>query len=266
MEVKIENVCYNDNLKNINIYFNKGTITSIIGKNRSGKSTLLNLICGLELPKEGKIKIGKVSITSNTKNIDNLKKNIFYFNENITSRLYNFNILEDFKCMLKSPIDKEYLNDLLKSFELKEEILLKNYMEISTSEKKKLCLIIMIMSNKKIIILDNPTSGLDKKSSQTLIKFLKKEKKKDKVIIIASNDSDFVLQISDKVAVLDNNKIIFNEDKYIVMSNELILNKVNMKIPDIIKFENTVLKEKNIKLGYRDNINDLIKDIYRYAK
>lgn len=263
MEIKFENVSYGTVLENININFKKGKITSIIGKNGSGKTHVLNLIYGLNIPTNGQIYIDEFK---NNENIEKMKSNIYYLTEDCSSKLFNFNILEDINCMVCKPINKEYLYELLKIFGLTKEILSKNYMEISNGEKKKICLIIMFMNNKDVLLLDNPNSELDNKSIQNLIKLLKKEKKIGKTIILTSNNSEFVLQVSDQVIVLDNKKIIIDDDKYTVLGNESILNRVNIKVPNIIKFENEVLKTKNIRLGYRDNINDLIKDVYRNAK
>jgi len=268
MEVKFDKVTYKNFIKDLNLNFKSGEITSIIGKNGSGKSQILNLIYGLYLPDSGTIKIGRKKIDKNTK-ISNLRKNkheISYLKENYLNELFNINIFEDLKSGLKGSIDKENLKSLMKSFGLSEEILKKCYLEISDSEKKRICLIKLILSDSKILILDNATSGLDYKYTQNLMKVLKKLKRKDKVIILVSQSSEFVLQVSDRVIVIDNKKIILDGDKYEVMSNKNVLDNINMDIPSVINFVDIVYKIKKIKLGYRDNINDLIKDIYRHAK
>ena len=62
---------------------------------------------------------------------------------------------------------------------------------------------------------------------------------------------------------MNNGKIILSGNKFDVFKNVDMLRANDISIPKIIKFENDVLKKKNIKLGYRDEINDLVKDILR---
>ena len=191
--------------------------------------------------------------------------NIFYLSQEYQEQLFNINIFEDIKYGIKK-INNQVLDDLLKGFNLSENIFNKAYDELSNGEIKKILIIIMIISKKKILLLDDPTSGLDQKSVLTLIKLLKREKRKGKTIIITSQDIEFLLSVSDSIFIIDNGKILIKENKYDFFSNYQLLDKCNMEMPNIVSFKEVTFKKKNVKLVYRDNINDLIKDIYRNVK
>ncbi len=266
MELKINGLEYNNLFSNLNFNVSSNSVTSIIGKNSIGKSLILSVIAGNLLGDE-ELRIDDLKINKNsTKEATNTyRKNISYLSSNSYKELFNINILEDLKYGQDST-NFEILEDLLYTFNLKNDILRKNYMEISTSEKQKVALVYTFLKNSKIILLDNPTMYLDNKCIQNLIKLIRKEKRKDKIIIITSNNSDFVLQASDDVSILDNKKILIKDNKYNVLGNEKLMNKIDFEIPNIIKFQKKVLELKGVKLSNRDNINDLIKDIYRSVK
>ena len=81
-----------------------------------------------------------------------------------------------------------------------------------------------------------------------------------KTIIIGTLDSDLILKLADKVYVLDDGKIVMSGNKYKVLSSDLV-NK-----PKLIEFSLMVKNEKNINIGFRDDISDLMKDVYRNVK
>lgn len=258
MAIKIIDMCYKNIFKNVNLELEEAKVISIQGKNGSGKTILFDLIYGFDINTEGKIIIDGVI---NKK----INENIFYIRQDYSKQLFNINILEDIKYFVPN-YEKEKMDELFKYFDLDLSVLKKHCKDLSDGELKKVLLIIMFLSNKKILLIDDITSGLDYKSKKNLIKIIKKEKRNGKLFIISSFDSDFLISVVDKIIYIIDKKVEFNEDKYSFFDNEILLNKCKLNMPKTIQVKNIVFKNKKIKLLYRDNINDLIKDIYRNAR
>ena len=242
MEVILKNIYfeYKDRLifDNLSVRFNSNTITGIIGHNNSGKTTLINILNGYN-----KINSGEI-INNNTNSF--IPK---YINYNKTV----YEIL-DINNKLFS------INDILKIVALDEFILNTKLRYLSESEIKKVLIGYTLIQDKDLYLLDSVDNLLDYKSKSLLIKFLRTLKVRySKTIIISSNDIDFIHEVSDDILLLNKN-IIGNKYKVFMDQN------YDLEIPKLIDISNVVYKRKNIKMGYRDDIKDLIKDIYRYAK
>lgn len=285
MEIKFDNVkyAYNKNssimkeaLSDINANFKEGEVTSIIGRSGSGKTTMAELMNALLYPTEGSITIGSYLLTSkgikNNRKINNLRVNVglvFQFPE---EQFFNMTVKEEISFGMKyfnyktKDIDKR-VSDSLKMVGLNDNYLERNPFTLSNGEKRKVAIASIIAFNPKIIVLDEPTIGLDDISKKNFIQLIRKLKLRlNKTIILISHDIELVHHVSDYVVVMDSGKVVIEGDKYSVFKEEELLKKIGLKVPKIIEFSNRVLDKKGIKIGYRDEINDLIKDIYRYVK
>ncbi len=279
MEIKVENVKYkyhdgqNDVLKGINMQIEEGKIVAVVGRSGSGKTTLLEMFNALRYPTSGKIKIGEFEI-SNQKNLSIEKLRfyvgiLFQFPEDqflsltvreeleLPLRFYNYNYQKI----------TDRVKDVLHMVGLDESYLDKNPLTLSNGEMRKIALASILILNPSVLVLDEPTIGFDfenEKSFISLIRLLKIRYKK--TIIIASHDTELIHKIADYVYVLKDGKVYLEGNKYDVFKEEEKLKKCGVKAPKIITFSNKVLEQKKIKIGYRDDMNDLIKDIYRYVR
>lgn len=280
MEIKFEHVDFSyqkvncsckEVFNDLNLSFSDGRVYGIVGQNGSGKTTLLELMYSLILPTNGKIKMSNL-VVSDKKNVNKVHSKIGFVYQQVSEQLFNNNVYEE---LLFSLIDHEYhtdniekrISDALKMVGLDDSYRNRNISTLSSGEKRKVAIACSIIYNPKVLLLDEPTAGLDFSDKEDLIKLIRLLKNRyDKTIIIASNDIDFLHRIVDNVFVLYNKKVVLSGDKYFVFTKVDELKQYGVKAPSVIEFSNKVLEYKKIKMGYRDDINDLIKDIYRFVK
>ncbi len=278
MEVIVKNLdyCMDDYelFNNLNVIFKDNCITGVIGPVGSGKSALLELIANLRDIKDGEINVGNVLLSNKTKkkDIQKLHKEVGILFQSPYDQVYNLSVkkelflsLSDLKVAKNETMN--LINDTLKLVELDESYMDRNPLDLSQSELKKVALASVLIKKPKLLLLDEPTAGFDNNGKKMLINMLKLLRKKENVTaIIVSNDVDFLNQIADEIVVMKKGKAIKKGKRLDVFKDEQFLNDNGVKVPKIIEFENYVLNEKGIKIGYREEINDLLKDIFRYAK
>lgn len=260
MELKLDKVSYNDQLKDITYTFEEGKITSVISSSGSGKTILSYLISGLEKPTSGTIintykgrEIGYVFQNAEESFIFSTVREELIFG----LRKYNY----------KMDNLTKRIEDSLKMVGLPISYLDKNPFELSSGEKELLSLAVILSLNPKLIIIDEPTIYLDNKNEEYLIKLLKKLKNSyHKTIIIFSSDIKFTSKVADNYLLLKNGKLSsFGTNKELLLSSDKI-KKAGLEVPKIIDFINTIKKEKNITLEPTFDVKELMKDIYRNVK
>ena len=207
MEIKVENLSKsfkkNIVLKDVNLLMTSGKIYGLSGRNGSGKSVLLKLICGLYKPTSGKVLFDGIEYNSNDVYVPNLRalieKPSFFPN---LSGFENLKLLAN----IQHKIFDDEINNALKVVNLYEEKD-KKYSEYSLGMKQKLGIAQVIMENPQIMILDEPFNGIENDTVKKISKYLLQEKKKDKLIIVSTHIKEDFDNLSDEIYSFDNGTV-----------------------------------------------------------
>ena len=217
IEFKDVNFWYNQDedqiLNKINIVFEGGKMTSLVGHSGSGKSTILNLIPRLFDANSGEIIIDNQSIYNSTiesirKNVslvnqdttlfdDTIKNNIIYANENVDSE----EIIEVAK--------QSHCHEFIENLPLKYETIIgENGVRLSGGEKQRISIARAMLKKSRIILLDEATSALDSETESKIQEALNILTKNKTTIVIAHRLST-VLN-SHNIYVIDKGKVLVN--------------------------------------------------------
>ena len=253
IEIKNVSKIYNNNfiaLQNINLNIIKGEIFALLGPNGAGKSTLINVLCGLTHHSSGNIFIDNLDISQNRKKIKTMIGLVpqELHLESFETVLDNVNYSRGLWGKEKN---EKYVLNLLKKLNLESK---KNslLMQLSGGMKRRV-LIAKALSHQPIILfLDEPSAGVDIELRKEMWEIIYNLKKEGVTIILTTHYIEEAEEIADRVAFINDGKIILVEDKKTLLNklgnNKLVFtfNKIINKVPSFIKkYPHKVNKDKN---------------------
>lgn len=211
MKIELKNVTKEfdkvEIIKNISLEFETGKIYGLYGRNGSGKSVLMKLICGFLIPTKGKVLINGKDFNAKNEYPDNLRAVIekpSFFPE-----LTGFENLKLLAKIQNKINDEEIIKalDLVNLIDEKD----KKYSKYSLGMKQKLAIAQAIMEDPSILILDESFNGIEEKSVEKITKFLKEEAKNGKTIIFSTHIKEDLENLADIIYKIDNGTIYENQ-------------------------------------------------------
>ena len=200
-------------LKNINLEFEGGQMTSLVGHSGSGKSTILNLIprfydCGSGDISVDDQSIYDVTLHSLRKNISLVSQETTLFDDTIKNNIKYANLdasdEEIFRAAKLSHCD-EFINNLPEKY---ETLIGEDGVRLSGGEKQRISIARAMLKKSSIILLDEATSSLDSET-ETKIQDALKILTKDRTTIVIAHRLSTILN-SNKIYVIDSGKIVDN--------------------------------------------------------
>jgi ABC-2 type transport system ATP-binding protein len=190
-------------VKGISFDVMEGEIFGLLGPNGAGKSTTLEIIETLRDKTSGSVRVDNFDLD---KEPDNIKKIIgvqlqtsgFYPGLNLTELIHLFGGLYN------QPVN---VAELLELVNLKDKAKNK-YKQLSGGQKQRFSIATTLINQPKIIFLDEPTTGLDPQARRNLWELIKDIRSKGTTVIITTHYMDEAEQLCDRVAIMDEGKII----------------------------------------------------------
>lgn len=250
-------------LNDVSLTIEDGSFVAIAGHTGSGKSTLMQHLNGLLAPQQGSVFIDGVDINKK-KNKDSLQARrsvglVFQypeqqlFEESIFADIAfgprNFGLSED------EVITR--VKDAMNFVELDyEEYKDKSPFLLSGGQMRRVAIAGIIALKPKFLVLDEPTAGLDPRLKQILLKKIKKLHKQENItIIMVSHNMDDIALLADKVAIMNQGKLMIYDEPRKVFAQKEIIENAGLLEPEVVQ-----LLRKIQDIGLDVDINVLNKE------
>lgn len=202
----------------VDLTIEEGEFTAIVGPSGSGKTTLLNMVGGLDSPTSGSIVVEKTDLsTLNQKQL-------------VDFRLYNIGFVFQAYNLIPVLTAKENVSFIMEmQGKPKDEIATRSKEiltavglgerlnsrpnQLSGGQQQRVAVARALASKPKFIIADEPTANLDSKSTENLLDIMEELNRKENITFIFSTHDQRVVKKARRIVVLEDGKIVKDEQK-----------------------------------------------------
>lgn len=220
-----------------------GSYTALIGHTGSGKSTILQLLNGLNIPTSGSVMVDDMVInaTSDKKGIKQVRKKVglvFQFPE---SQVFDETVLKDVafgpqNFGISQEEAEKIAREKLALVGISEELFERSPFELSGGQMRRVAIAGILAMEPNVLVLDEPTAGLDPAGRQELMDIFKQLHANGMTIVLVTHLMDDVANYADWVYVMEKGKLIRSGKPRDVFQEVEFLETIQLGVPKITKF------------------------------
>lgn len=213
-------------IKDIDLSFEKGSITSIIGKNGCGKTTLLKVASNLLKPYRGDVILNGVRISDLDRN--KIAKQISFLpqvrsipNITVSSLVMHGRFPYLGFSRIPSKEDRAKVEEAMRKMGI-TKYKDKNLRELSGGERQKVYIAMVLAQDTDVIFLDEPTTYLDINHQLEILRIVKELKDMGKTIVMVLHDLNSGLTYSDRICLMEKGRIVIYDTPQAVFETKEI--------------------------------------------
>ncbi|MBF0778316.1 energy-coupling factor transporter ATPase [Streptococcus cuniculi] len=220
-----------------------GSFTALIGHTGSGKSTILQLLNGLNIPTSGAVLIDEFCITptSVNKDIKQVRKKVglvFQFPE---SQVFEETVLKDVAFGPQNfGVSKEeaeaIAREKLALVGISEDLFDRSPFELSGGQMRRVAIAGILAMEPKVLVLDEPTAGLDPVGRRELMSIFKELHQAGMTVVLVTHLMDDVANFADYVFIMSNGKLVKSGSPRDVFQEVDFMESIQLGVPKITKF------------------------------
>ena len=183
----------------------EGNVYGLLGKNGTGKSTLLYLMAGLLRAKTGKVCFKGMDVS---KRCTAILQNMFLVPEEFALPALSMKQFVKLNAPFYPNFSMEQLKSCLNGFEMNEDIHLG---ELSMGQRKKVFMCFALATNASLLMMDEPSNGLDIPSKSQFRKVIASGMTDEKTVIISTHQVRDIDSLLDHVLIMNDSKLLLDE-------------------------------------------------------
>ena len=228
-------------LDHVDLTVREGSVTGIIGHTGSGKSTLVQLLNGLEKPTSGRVLLDGKDIWENPKDMQKIRFRVGLVMQYPEYQLFEETIAADIafgprNMGLDEAEVQKRVSEAAEFVGLEKDILDKSPFDLSGGQKRRAAIAGVMAMRPEILVLDEPAAGLDPRGRDVILNGIRNYgKQTGSTVLIVSHSMEDMATFCDDIVVMSGGKVFLSGSRDEVFSHARELESVGLDVPQITR-------------------------------